>query len=283
MAALAPLTASPSPSPALALSPLNVDLSSINLPIGSAGHILGTDYLGRDLLSLSLWGARASLAVGLLTAGLAVTFGAVWGSLSAFAGGAVDAIMMRLVDGLLSVPSLILVLTLQSFVSSPQLSQMLPPAVLQTLRVTAYSQGLLPLLTIVVVISATAWLEAARIAHSQVLAIKSQEYIVAVQALGAGTYRMLVRHLLPNAAVPLIVEAGLLVSDAVLMESGLSFLGLGLGPSMPSWGGMLASAQVSLLNGNWWAALTPGILISTLVLSVNLIGEGLVPRTNLQS
>jgi peptide/nickel transport system permease protein len=277
MAVLAPLA---SPQPVLPLSPLDVDLQAANIPIGGAGHLLGTDYLGRDIVMLALWGARVSLAVGILTAGLAVTFGAVWGTLSAFAGGAVDAVMMRLVDGLLAVPSLILVLTLQSFVSSPQLSHMLPPVVLNALRVTAYSQGLLPLLAIVVVISATAWLEAARIAHAQVLAIKSQEYILAAQALGTGTIRMMTCHLLPNAAAPLIVEAGLLVSDAVLMESGLSFLGLGLGPSMPSWGGMLASAQVSLIGGNWWAALTPGVLISTLVLSINLIGEGLIPAVD---
>jgi peptide/nickel transport system permease protein len=258
------------------LSPLEVNLAAANLPPGIAGHILGTDYLGRDIAREAMWGARASLSVGLLAAGLAVSFGALWGSFSAFTGGPVGAAMMRLVDGLLAIPSLILVLALQSVISSPKLAVTLPPAVLAPLRVTSYSEGLLPLFTIVIVISATAWLEAARVAHAQILAIKSQEYVEAARALGTSTARMLVRHLLPNAAVPLLVEASLLVSDAVLMEAGLSFLGFGLGPSIPSWGGMLASAQMSLLNGNWWAALTPGLCISTLVLSVNLIGEGFV-------
>lgn len=272
VAILAPHLAAPTPG----LSPMDVDLSAANLPIGTASHPLGTDFLGRDILHQAMWGARASLAVGILAAGIAVSFGALWGSFSAFVGGFVDTVMMRVVDGLLAIPSLILVLALQSLISSPQLALTFPPDVLEIMRVTSYSEGLLPLFTIIAVIGATTWLEAARVAHGQILSIKSQEYVEAAQALGVGTMGMLLRHLLPNAAVPLVVEATLLVSDAVLMEAGLSFLGLGLGPNITSWGGMLASAQMSLITGNWWAAVTPGLLISVLVLSVNLIGEGLI-------
>ncbi len=255
-------------------TPIDVDLSLANLPPASAGHLLGTDFLGRDILCESMWGARASLAVGILAAGIAVSVGSLWGAMSALAGGAVDAVMMRVVDGLLSIPALVLVLALQSFMSSPQLTAVLPPAVLAGLAVSPWSHGLMPLATIVLVISATTWLEAARLARAQVMTIRSQEYVLAARSLGVGRLGMLLRHLLPNAAVPLVVEATLLVSDAVLMEAGLSYLGLGLGPGIPSWGQMVASAQMSLIDGNWWAALTPGILISALVLAVNLLGEG---------
>lgn len=254
--------------------PLTVNLSQANLPPFTAGHVLGTDHLGRDLFSEAVWAARASLAVGILAAGLAMALGALWGSFSALAGGIIDSIMMRVVDGFLAIPNMILALALGSFISTPALAQSLPAPVLSFLQVSNYSQGLLPLLTVVFVVSATSWLEAARLSRSRVLTIKTGEYVTAAVALGVGTGGMLMRHLLPNAAPILIVEATLLVSEAVLMEAGLSFLGLGLGPSVPSWGGMLASAQTSLLQNNWWAAAVPGLLITTTVFAVNMIGEG---------
>lgn len=255
-------------------SPLAVHLHSINLPPGSAQHLLGTDYMGRDVFAQAIWGSRASLIVGLIAAVIAVSFGSVWGSLSAFAGGLVDTIMMRIVDGLLSIPSIILLLALNSLLSAPGLVGEFPAAVLAVLRVSSYSYGLLPLVTVVAVISATTWLEAARISRAKITSVKSEEYIESAQSLGMSTARMLFRHLLPNAASVLMVEATLLVSDAVLMESGLSYLGLGLGPSTPSWGSMLSSAQISLTQGNWWAVFIPGLLITSTVGSVNLIGEG---------
>ena len=255
-------------------SPLSVHLNHINLPPGSPEHLLGTDYLGRDVFAEAIWGSRASLIVGLFAALIAVSFGSIWGSLSAFAGGLVDTLMMRIVDGLLSIPSIILLLALNSLLSAPGLVAGFPPILLSLLQITSYSYGNLPIVTVVTVISATTWLEAARISRAKITSVKSEEYIEAAQALGMSTSRMLFRHLLPNAASVLMVEATLLVSDAVLMESGLSFLGLGLGPSNPSWGSMLTSAQVSLTQGNWWAVFIPGFLITLTVGSVNLIGEG---------
>jgi ABC-type dipeptide/oligopeptide/nickel transport system permease subunit len=275
MALLAPWLAPPG-SP---LHPASIDLSASNCPIGTPGHVLGTDHLGRDIFGQAAWGARASLAVGLMAAGLAVAIGSLWGSFSALSGGLVDMIMMRIVDGLLSIPSIVLLLALQAVVSTPALAGVLPAPVLEALQVTGYSFGLLPLVTVVLVVSATTWLEAARLAHAQVLAVKQQEYVVAARALGVGTAGMLARHLLPNTRVVIVVEAALLVSDAVLMESGLSFLGLGLGPGIPSWGGMLAAAQTALIQGNWWAAAVPGLLITATVLGVNLLGEGSLART----
>ncbi len=255
-------------------SPLSVHLDHINLPPNSPGHLFGTDYLGRDVFAETIWGSRASLIVGLFAALIAVSFGSIWGSLSAFAGGIIDTIMMRTVDGLLSIPSIILLLALNSLLSAPGIVATLPPPMLSFLHITSYSFGDLPIVTVVAVISATTWLEAARISRAKITSVKSEEYIEAATALGMSTRRMLFRHLLPNAASVLMVEATLLVSDAVLMESGLSFLGLGLGPANPSWGSMLSAAQISLTQGNWWAVFIPGLLITLTVGAVNLIGEG---------
>lgn len=260
-------------------SPIQVDLSIANLPPLSTSHILGTDLLGRDVLSQALWGARASLIVGLIAATLAVTFGSIWGALSAFSGGHVDSLMMRLVDGLLSIPNIVLLLTLNSLLQTQQLANILPSWFLKAMDVSSYSSGSLPLLTVIVVISATTWLEAARIARAKINSILVEEYIAAAQAVGVSTWRMLARHLLPNAAPILLVEGTLLISDAVLMEAGLSYLGLGLGPATPSWGTMLSASQASLLEGNWWTVLVPGALITVTVLGVNLIGEGWVDAT----
>lgn len=257
-----------------AISPLHIDLTRVNLPLFACGHLLGTDYMGRDVLAQAAWGARASLSVGLFAALAAVTFGSLWGSVSAFAGGIVDAVMMRIVDGLLAIPSIILLLAINSLISTPSLVDAMPAWVLSLFRVTQYSFGLLPLFTVVVVISATTWLESARISRAKITAVKEEEYIAAATALGSGPWHMITRHLLPNAAIVLMVEGTLLVSDAVLMEAGLSFLGLGLGPSTPSWGTMLSSAQLSVIEGNWWAVLIPGLLITITVSAVNLLGEG---------
>lgn len=255
-------------------SPLSVHLDHINLPPNSPGHLFGTDYLGRDVFAEAIWGSRASLIVGIFAALIAVSFGSIWGSLSAFAGGIVDTLMMRIVDGLLSIPSIILLLALNALLSAPSIVAGMPQGLQSLLHITSYSFGNLPIVTVVAVISATTWLEAARISRAKITSVKAEEYIEAAQALGMSTPRMLFQHLLPNAASVLMVEATLLVSDAVLMESGLSFLGLGLGPSNPSWGSMLTAAQISLTQGNWWAVFIPGLLITLTVGSVNLIGEG---------
>ena len=255
-------------------SPLDIHLDATNVPPFSPAHLLGTDYLGRDVFAQAVWGGRASLSVGIVAAVLAVAFGSVWGTFSAFAEGFIDAVMMRIVDGLLSIPSIILLLALNSLISAPGLISGLPPYVLAALRVNSYSYGLVPLVTVILVISGTTWLEAARISRAKVATVKEEEYIEAARALGMSTIRMMLRHLLPNAASVLMVEATLLVSDAVLMESGLSFLGLGLGPATPSWGSMLSSAQTSLIQGNWWAVFVPGLLISLTVGAVSQIGEG---------
>jgi peptide/nickel transport system permease protein len=256
------------------LNPILTNLSDVNHPPFSPGHILGTDYLGRDILAQAIWGSRASLAVGLFAATIAVAFGSLWGTISAFAGGLVDGIMMRIVDGMLAIPNIILLLAFNSLISTPGLLQATPPWMLNMLHVTSYSYGLLPLFTVIGVISATTWLEAARITRGKIMTIKGEEYIMAARAVGNGAVGMILRHLLPNASTVILVEATLLVSDAILMESGLSYLGLGLGPATPSWGSMLNSGQLSLVQGNWWAVLVPGALITLTVVAITLLGEG---------
>jgi ABC-type dipeptide/oligopeptide/nickel transport system permease subunit len=257
-------------------SPLHLDLNSSNLQPGVNGHYFGTDYLGRDVCSQAVWGARSTLSVGILAAMIAVSFGSLWGSFSAFAGGIVDSIMMRIVDGLLAIPNIILLLALNSILSTPALVQSLPAPIVELLGVNNYSYGMMPLVLVIAVISATSWLEAARVARAKVLALRGEEYLIAARSMGAGTINTIFRHLLPNAASVLLVEATLLVSDAVLMESGLSFLGLGLGPATPSWGTMLSAAQLSLMEGNWWSVFIPGVLITMTVGAISLLGDGLL-------
>lgn len=254
--------------------PIDTDLTKCNLPPLTPGYPFGTDSLGRNVLGQCMWGARASLFVGLTAASLAVAFGCIWGSLSAMAGGVVDSIMMRIVDGFLTVPNLILLLVLQSLLTAPQVLALLPKPLLDSMMVSSISNGILPVVTVICVIAATTWLEAARLARSRVLTVKSEEYISAAKALGVSDFHMLFRHLLPNILSIVIVESTLLVSDAVMMEAGLGFLGLGLGPSTPSWGRMLSGAQYSLLNGNWWSVALPGLLITTTILAVHMVADG---------
>lgn len=262
---LAPITSS--------ISPLNVNLAERNLPPFATGHLLGTDHLGRDLFSQAAWGARASLCVGIAAALLASAFGSLWGGLSALLGGKADLIMMRFVDGMLAIPGIVLILLFQSLISTPSLVNHLPYWLAGLLHVTSYSYGYLPLVIVIVTISATSWLEAARLTRAQVLAILSEDFVEAAVATGVGKTQMLLKHLLPNARSVIVAETTLLVSDAVLMEAGLGFLGLGLSPDTPSWGHMLGTAQKGLIEGNWWSASVPGILIAMLVLAVNLIGQ----------
>lgn len=257
------------------MSPSRLNLAAANLAPDVHGYLLGTDNLGRDIFRQAIWGARASLLVGILCASISVLIGSLWGSFSAFAGGGIDTVMMRIVDGLLAIPGIILLLSLNSLFSTPVLVKVLPPHFAILLGVNNYSYGLVPLLMVVAVISATSWLEAARITRGKVLSLKREEYLTAAKSFGAGMNRIVWRHLLPNAASVIFVEAALLVSDAMLMESGLSFLGLGLGPATPSWGTMLNQSQLSLMQGNWWAVLTPGLLITLTVSAINLLVEGM--------
>lgn len=264
------------------LAPLMLtQLDSVNLPPALfSPHILGTDALGRDLLCLLVAGAFGTLTVAFGAALSASFIGYLWGSLSALCGGFVDNLMMRIVDGLLSIPSIILLLVLTSILTSPEFTSRLPSFITGPLGVTSYSSGYLPMALVIAALSATAWLESARVARSRVDTIMQEEYFTAAKALGATVPHLLVRHLAPALTSLALLEATLLTADAIILESGLSFLGLGLGPSTPSWGTMLRDAQPGLLSGNYFAALLPGLFIALTVVSIHFTAEAYVQHNS---
>lgn len=255
------------------------NLDKTNLPPFSPGHLLGTDSLGHDVFLLCLLGAKNSLIIGFCAALLSVSFGTAWGAVGATVNRALGDIMMRIVDALLSIPTLILLLALTALTRQPQFISNLPSELLSFLGVSKSSLGVLPLISIILVIASTSWLEAARIAYSKISSIKVEEFVLASVSLGATNFWLLKAHLIPNAYRIILIQTTLLISDAIVMEAGLSFLGLGLGPDTPSWGGMLRQAQSDLFYGNWWAPLVPAILISLTVLSINLFGEGMLNKS----
>ena len=185
-----------------------------------------------------------------------------------------------LLDALLAIPSLILLLALSALINRPDFINVLPQSVLDLLGASKSSLGILPVISIILVIASTSWLEAARIAFSKIASIRSEEYIEAALSLGAGKTWVLRRHLIPNARSIILIQTSLLISDAVVMEAGLGFLGLGAGPGTPSWGEMLRQAQTDLFYGNWWAPLIPALLISITILTINLIGENMMGRVD---
>jgi peptide/nickel transport system permease protein len=215
----------------------------------SAAHWLGTDELGRDLLSRILWGARASLLAGLVSVGLSLTLGVPIGLLAGYAGGRVESVIMRAVDAALAIPFLILAIALATFLG-PSLGNAM----------------------LAIGISATPIF--ARLTRGQVLSAKHEDYVEAARALGNPPWRVAVRHILPNVLPPILVQSTLAIAGAIIAEAALSFLGLGQQPPNPSWGSMLNSAR-SFLAQAPWLAIAPGVAIFVVVLAFNLLGDGL--------
>ncbi len=213
-------------------------------------HLFGTDQLNRDVLSRVVWGGRISLSVAFLAVALAITLGALVGLGSGYRGGWVDVIVMRLVDGALAIPRLF-VLLLVLAVFTP-----------------------IPLPVFILVLGTTGWFAVSRIVRGEALRLKEEMYVQAAQALGAGGGRVIFRHLLPNAMGPLLVAATLGVGDVILLEAGLSYLGLGIQPPTASWGGMIQESRGILFTGPW-THLFPGLAIVLTVLAINLIGGAL--------
>jgi peptide/nickel transport system permease protein len=229
--------------------PLYIDMAYKFARPGEAGFVLGADELGRDVFSRLLHAGRVSLAVGLMTALITVVVGSVLGALAGFYGGIVDAVIMRLVDVLLSMPTIFLLLALSAF---------LRPTVV----------------TITLIIGLNSWMSVARMVRGQILSIKQQEFILAARAMGANDRRLIFRDLLPNALAPVLVAATLNVATAILLESSLSYLGYGIQPPTASWGNMLNNAQTYVLYAPR-VAIYPGIMITLTVLSFNFAGDGL--------
>lgn len=230
------------------VDPLAMDLSIAGIgPTGA--HPLGTDESGRDLLARLLAGARVSLTVGMLAMLVAVGVGTTIGTVAGFGGGRVDAVLMRLTDAALAVPALFVVILVLTFMGSS-------------------------VFTLVAAIGATSWMGAARVVRGELRVLREQPFVEAARALGTPHLSIMVRHLLPHLVPTVLVAATVGVPSAILMESALSFLGLGVQPPAASWGNMLSGAQ-TYLTSYPWLALYPGLLILCTVLAVNTLGETL--------
>jgi peptide/nickel transport system permease protein len=225
-----------------------IDLSNIRQP-PTLGHWFGTDDLGRDLLTRILYGGRVSILIGLLAAAIGTGFGSFVGAVSGYYGGVVDNALMRLTDVVYSIPTLPLLIVLASYSQAGAVSMALAIGVLS-------------------------WMATARVVRGEVLTIREMEYVEAARSLGATNARVIVRHILPNAVGPIVVGATLAVGNAIILESSLSFLGLGVQPPTPTWGNMLMDAQ-STMSSQPWLSIFPGLAILTVVLAVNFLGDGL--------
>jgi peptide/nickel transport system permease protein len=214
------------------------------------GHPFGTDQLSRDVLARVVTGARISLSVALLAVALSVTLGAMVGLVSGYWGGIVDVALMRMVDGALAIPRLFILL----------------------LVLAVWER--VPVLALIVLIGATGWFATSRLVRGEVLRVREEGFVRAAEALGARRRRIIFRHLLPNALGPLLVAATLGVGDVILLEAGLSFLGLGIQPPTPSWGGMILDSREVMISAPW-AGIFPGLAIVITVLSANLFGDAL--------
>jgi len=212
-------------------------------------HLLGTDELGRDLLLRVLSGGRVSIAVGLLATAVTIMLGVSVGTIAGYAGGILDNVLMRLTDAVLAIPAIfLLILISTSFGQTPQV--------------------------IILAIGLTAWPQTARIIRSVVLSVREKDYVEAARAIGSGHIKIVMRHILPNALGAIVVSATLSIGAAILTESTLSYLGLGIGPPIASWGSTLFHAQQFIWDAPYYA-LFPGTMILITVLCINFMGDGL--------
>ena len=228
-------------------APDEIDTTEVLSP-PSAAHILGTDELGRDVLSRIYHGAGVSLSVGFVAVGISTIIGIILGALAGYYGGIVDKVIMRFVDIMLCFPSFFLILAVIAFIG---------PSIWN----------------IMIVIGVTSWMGVSRLVRAEFLTLKERDFVVAAVSQGAGDWRIIFYHVLPNAMAPVLVSATLGVAAAVLVESGLSFLGIGVQPPDPSWGNMLTEGKDNIEIA-WWLSVFPGLAILITVMGYNLLGEG---------
>jgi peptide/nickel transport system permease protein len=238
--------------PLLAPYPPNAQPDPVGMQMlpPSPAHPMGTDLVSRDVFSRVLHGARISLSIGFLAVLLSVTVGTLYGAIAGFVGGVTDTLMMRVIDAFLSIPRILLLIA-----------------------VTAL-WGRLSVGLLVVLIGLTGWFGVSRVVRAEVMALSTREFIISARALGAGRLWVLARHVLPNVLSPVIVAATLGIGNVIILEAGLSFLGLGVQPPQASWGSIIqdGSQQVAAY---WWISLFPGLAIVLTVMAFNIVGEGL--------
>ncbi len=226
------------------------DIIALRSQPPSLAHPFGTDPFSRDVLSRLLYGGRVSLSVAVIATLVSITLGTAYGAIAGFAGGAVESVMMRLLDALLSIPRLLLLIAV--FAAWRQLA----------------------LFPFVVIVGFTGWYGLSRVVRGQVLAMKRQDFVISARALGAGRARILLKHILPNVLTPVIVAAALGVGHVILLEAGLSYLGVGVRQPQPSWGNIIqdGSDQIAHL---WWISFFPGLAIVMTVMAFNVLGDAL--------
>jgi peptide/nickel transport system permease protein len=228
--------------------PNEIDLAQV-LAAPSSAHLFGTDQLGRDVLSRMIWGARISLKVGFVATGIAILVGAILGAVSGYYGRWVDAVIMRFVDIMLCFPAFFLIL-----------------AVIAILEPSIWN--------IMIIIGLTGWMGITRLVRADFISLKERDFVLAARVIGAGDMRIIFIHILPNAMASILVAATLGVAGAILTESALSFLGIGVQPPTPSWGNILTAGKDNI-DIAWWLSLYPGLAILITVLGYNLLGEGI--------
>jgi peptide/nickel transport system permease protein len=223
---------------------------------GTFGHWIGTDNLGRDLWARMLFGGRISLTVAIFAVLIEVVLGTIVGAVAGFYGGWIDWLMMRLTDTFLSIPLLPLLLVLTGIVAASS------------------TKAALNFTSIVLIIGMLSWMPVARLVRGAFLSLREKEFCEAARAIGSNDNRIIVKHLLPNAMAPIVVQATLDIAGVIILESVLSYLGFGIQPPTASWGNMLSDAQENITIA-WWAAVYPGLCIFATVLAINYIGDGL--------
>jgi len=229
------------------------DLTKVERP-PSSEHPLGTDQIGRDNLTRLFWAGRITLMVSVVAVAISISLGTILGALAGYAGGWLDTVIMRIADIILAFPALVLLVVLASIIPASV------PSHYGTMAVIGF----------------VSWPVVARLVRGEFLSLREREFVEAGRAMGAATRRMMFRHMLPNAVAPLVVAATLGVANAILTESALSFLGLGVRPPLPSWGNMLTDAVTwRVLALKPWLWIPPGILIFVSVMAINLVGDGL--------
>ena len=225
-----------------------IDLTNV-LTSPSMKHLCGTDQLGRDVLSRMIWGARISLMVGFVATGIAIIIGAILGAVSGYYGGWVDSVIMRFVDIMLCFPTFFLILAVIAF---------LEPSIWN----------------IMIIIGLTGWMGVTRLVRADFITLRERDFVKAAQAIGASDMRIIFLHILPNSMASILVAATLGIAGAILTESALSFLGIGVQPPTPSWGNILTAGKDNI-DIAWWLSLYPGLAILITVVGYNLLGEGI--------